>query len=604
MMRRLQSMKEIRDSITEHRLSQFYEGLGLGQKIIIPFLSVFLSVLLLGSFILGSWFTRTLELNLYQEVDSFSVRVSQDLQSVQQSLDTQVRLLATQDVIQQAIARRDRSALLQHLLPLKAEFNLDLIKVVDANGGVWLDSRKGFSYQTRLEDEVAISSASSGLHLTDVMTVADGSRVLLVAVAPVKSTEKVLGGIIIGVFVNDDMMNKIAAGSSKSVVAFSNQKAIATSDLKLLEKPWQPLSVKESAKPVRINKQSYIAKSLIFAGRSQSLLLEVLYPVNALNQAKDALWINILILSGLGSATVIIIGSIISRAIAAKLNAQFHSLQQALKDLRNTQTQLIQAEKMSSLGQMVAGIAHEINNPANFIHANITYLRNYIQDLFVLVGMYGDRAPDDKIQAFLKDMDLDYIQQDSDKILKSMKAGTGRITQIVLSLRNFSRLDESEMKTVDIHEGIENTLLLLNYRLGQTIEIQKKYSNLPLVECYPAQLNQMFLNLLTNAIDAVEEEQTTGAGRIVIETEVGDSITEHCQQIMIRIQDNGCGMSPETKHRMFDPFFTTKPVGQGTGLGMAIVYQIIKQHDGEMAIESGVGQGTELTVTLPIQQSA
>ncbi|HAX78488.1 MAG TPA: hypothetical protein DCY88_22325, partial [Cyanobacteria bacterium UBA11372] len=262
-----------------------------------------------------------------------------------------------------------------------------------------------------------------------------------------------------------------------------------------------------------------------------------------------------------------------------------------------------------SLGQLVAGVAHEINNPVNFIHGNLTHLNQYTQDLLRLIHLYQKHYPQPhpEIQTEIDDIDLDFLVKDLPKILNSMNIGTDRIRQIVLSLRNFSRLDEAEMKPVDIHEGIDNTLLILQNRLKakpdrSEIQAFKEYGNLPQIECYAGQLNQVFMNLLTNAIDALEEVIANRpfyqSPTIRIRTEILNK-----NWIQIKICDNGCGIPEQVKNRLFDPFFTTKPVGKGTGLGLAISYQIVvEKHGGQLNCTSAPGQGTEFAIAIPIRQ--
>ncbi|MEG3837421.1 MULTISPECIES: PAS domain-containing protein [unclassified Microcoleus] len=283
-------------------------------------------------------------------------------------------------------------------------------------------------------------------------------------------------------------------------------------------------------------------------------------------------------------------------------------LEKTLADLKKAQSQLIQAEKMSSIGQMVAGVAHEINNPISFIYGNIIPAAQYARDLVKLIDLYQQYYPEPvpEIAQELAEVEVDFIAGDFPKIMASMQEGANRIKQIVLSLRNFSRLDETDRKVIDIHEGIESTLVILQHRFQsqpkhREIQVIKNYGNLPKVECYPAQLNQVFMNLLVNAIDAVEESSancTCKVNQIRIVTEVSSE-----NQVCVRISDSGPGIHPEVQSRMFDPFFTTKPVGTGTGLGLSISYQIVKDtHGGKLECHSEVGRGTEFAIELPISQ--
>jgi PAS domain S-box-containing protein len=292
----------------------------------------------------------------------------------------------------------------------------------------------------------------------------------------------------------------------------------------------------------------------------------------------------------------------------ARAQKKAQELRKALIELKRTQAQLIQAEKMSSLGQMVAGVAHEINNPVSFIYGNLTPAREYFQDLTNLIELYQKNYPNSvpEIQEFIEEIDLEFLKEDWLQLIHSMQVGAERIEQTVVALKSFSRLDESELKPVNIHEGIDNTLLILHHRLRAVgtqseIEVIKNYSPLPLITCYASQLNQVFMNLLSNAIDALENRPAPRVITISTSLLTPESSLPNFQVARIAIADNGLGMNPEVVEQIFDPFFTTKPVGSGTGLGLAISHQIVvKQHKGQIRCVSTPGQGTEMIMEIPV----
>ncbi|MFM7426008.1 MAG: sensor histidine kinase, partial [Elainella sp.] len=325
-------------------------------------------------------------------------------------------------------------------------------------------------------------------------------------------------------------------------------------------------------------------------------------------------------------------------------------LQQALQTLQSQQMQLVQSEKMSSLGQLVGGVAHEINNPISFVHGNLYHIEEYTEDLLELILLYQQQYPEPphSIQGKIASIDLEFLQTDLSKILQSMQAGTDRVRQIVLRLRNFSRMDEDGLKQVNIHDGLNDTLMLLQHRLKATatrpeIPVLRDYGNCPEIACYPGPLNQVFMNILVNAIEAIEvlldepdllepdllEPELLESGlstehhsqfrgitittELVCESHPEPQADEHLQQsagsfsgliewLQITIADQGVGIAANVLPRIFDPFFTTKPAGKGTGLGMSISYQIITQmHRGLISCSSVPGQGSQFVIRLPLQ---
>lgn len=308
----------------------------------------------------------------------------------------------------------------------------------------------------------------------------------------------------------------------------------------------------------------------------------------------------------------------------SKLIEKTEQLENTLQQLKSTQTQLVQTEKMSSLGQMVAGIAHEINNPVNFIYGNLNPAQEYIQEMLELIEVYQICYPHPapEIQEKINAIELNFIVEDLQKIFGSIKIGAERIKEIVKSLRTFSRLDEADMKEVNIHEGIDSTLMILQHRLKEqrnrpSIQIIKEYGDLPLVECYAGQLNQVFMNIISNAIDALEQlaqqelsfpdhwrqnypenVSTLICPRLIIHIR---TLLVNNKWVQIHIADRGVGIAPDAMSKLYDPFYTSKPIGYGTGLGLAISYQIIKTHEGDLCCISEVGKGTEFIIKIPLK---
>jgi light-regulated signal transduction histidine kinase (bacteriophytochrome) len=296
-------------------------------------------------------------------------------------------------------------------------------------------------------------------------------------------------------------------------------------------------------------------------------------------------------------------------------------LKTAMSELKRAQTQLVQSERMSSLGQLVSAVAYEVTNPINFIHGNLIYANEYSQKMIDLLQLYEQHYPSasPEIKAQIEAVELEFIVEDLPKLLGSMKVGANRIREIVQSLRNFSRIDEADIKPVDIHDGLDSALLILSNRLKPkpdrpAIHLIKEYGSLPLVECYPVQINQVFMNVLTNAIDALEDafvnnnlsshcgdkEEPVKCGQIRIVTEICPGE----KAVAVRIKDNGCGMTQTVRQKIFEPFFTTKPVGKGAGIGLTISHEIaVEQHGGKLTCISAPGEGTELIIEIPLNQT-
>jgi len=298
-----------------------------------------------------------------------------------------------------------------------------------------------------------------------------------------------------------------------------------------------------------------------------------------------------------------------SCAATSKAEAQAAEIDRALRELKETQAQLMHSEKMSSIGALMASIVHEINNPVSFIYGNLSHASIYTQDLLHLLLLYQEYYPNPcaKIKNIIEEIDLDFLVTDLPKVMCSMHMGAERIREIVKSMGSFSRTDNSKMTQCDLHDSIDSTILILRNRLNAKtdrpdIQIIKNYEKLPGVECYAGQINQVFMNLISNAIDALDEaaqNRPNAQLKIYIRTEVAGS-----DRVRVRISDTGTGMTAEVKERMFEQFFTTKAIGKGTGLGLSIVYKIlVENHRGTLRCESEPGKGTEFIIELPVEQT-
>ncbi|WP_235006679.1 ATP-binding protein [Calothrix rhizosoleniae] len=572
-------------------------------------------------------------------------------------------------------------------LPLKESLQLDLIKVIDKKGEVLAEVRQKELAHVQFRDSAVNEAASIGMDLFDIIAAKNKKSSLLVGLTSVKSTQEILGGVIVGQEISESVMTQIRARAKTHLVTFQNNQATASTLKTAKTDDWQPPEIVAPPTKVTIAGERFIAKSMQITGfNTTTAKIVLLNPVAPLEETQKKLWLCIIVFSLSGavvfslvvtkvidlvtrrimdltaatkklaigdmSTRINLVGNDEISTLAQSFNDMAEQiylfwlgqeeayqqldlynqnleqkvekrtqelsdnniyLQQTLQELQRTQTQMIQSEKMSSLGQMVAGIAHEINNPVTFIHGNLQHAKGYIQDLLNLIELYQQYYPEppEEIEDEIETIDLDYLKSDSEKIFQSMQNGSQRISQIVLSLRNFSRLDESDCKKVDIHEGIDSTLLILHSRLQSEnkypeIKIIKKYSYLPLVECYPSQLNQVLMNILMNAIDSLQDyNQKRTIEKIKLNPSCIHITTEIIDEnwIKIKIADNGAGIPQDILPKLFDPFFTTKEVGKGTGLGLSVSYQIVvDNHGGKLSCHSTYGQGAEFIIEIPINQ--
>lgn len=640
-------------------VARAYAKLSLRRKISVPFISVFLGVWISGTVAVGYYFYRDIEARQLQEVEAVASLILREFQRESQKLRLNAKLLVEGTRIQNAIIAEDRTALLQILLPLKTTLSLDLIEVVDREGKILMYLHNQQSKGVKLDDKVARSQVIHGVDFSSVIKTEDKKESILIGTAPIKSAEGVIGGMIIGTVVNDNLLKEISKETKEDLVAVQEGKIVASTLADASKFSWElppeKIDGQLSVAKVKIGDRFYLGETVTLSGLNNTeLKLVVLASLEPLEIAKQNFAVVIILFSLLGVAIALGVGYGVSSLIAARigevtnaiekiangnlktkvpvtyndeidklaigfnlmteqleererqLSDRMQQLEETLKKLSATQAQLIQSEKMSSLGQMVAGIAHEFNNPVSFIYGNVDYAIEYVDDLLAALRVYQQEYPHPKplVEETLAKIELDFVVEDLHKLLKSLKNGAARIRDLVKNLRTFSRLDQTGMKAVNIHENIEATLSLLQHRLhpievegaskNQEIEIVKEYGNLPAVNCNPGQLNQVFVNIINNAIDVLEVESSENP-QIKITTEMTD-----LGWVKIKIADNGPGMTEQVQQKVFNPFFTTKPVGSGTGLGLSVSYSIVVEyHRGQLSCISALGKGTEFIIEIP-----
>ena len=653
-----------------------YKKLPVSVKLLSTPLILFLCLWTLGTVGFIVFSNLNLEGLVHKEIEDRALLFQTDLQQEQELLNLKAHGLSQRQSIIEAVAASDRPLLTGHILPTQTELDLDWIAIVGPNdqllGSVSEPSLDGIPLPVEGLNRSLKPQVQDKLDRSEIRLVDHRNGVSLVSVrgiyASTHSTER-LATLVVGMVIDHDRLNHIQGDTSIDLAIVQGDRVLA-STLSIIPEFTRPFpQTHESPTWVDIGPETYLVKTAQLEDTEESgVHIAILKSIQELEDAEQRMyWVvgGFGILGGGLVAGVTALGFRFTQALSRRLHdltqatqqladgkltvrlpigsqdevgilaqgfndmaeeltlrdqqlkQKMQQLKSTLQELHHTQSQMVQNEKMAALGQMIAGIAHEINNPVNFISANVKFIKQYAEELIDLLTFYQEECPQIlPSQSGVEGEDLDFIKKDFMKIIQSIKMGSTRIQDIVTSLRNFSRLDEAAFKKADLHEGIDNTLMILKYRCDASpevsgIDIIKDYGQLPLVECYPGYLNQVFMNLLSNAIDAVESAVKDGkkdlkhdppsaltreGGKIWVSTNVIDDKT-----VQIAIADNGLGMSEDVQSRIFDPFFTTKPVGKGTGLGLSISHQIItERHLGQIWCESEPGKGTKFIIAIPI----